>query len=234
MTQPNNCDRIRKAADLLVNKISHDVGTPLGSILIWLEVLKHDKLDDKEKARAIAGIEEGAVLLREFFKELSDLSLMIAGTLRLQSRPIPLAAVIESAVQAAGPSAQAKSVQVSKVVDRKLGPVSGDENHLELLLQALLSNAIAFTPPDGRVTIALTQSESYAHITVSDDGPSLDGDLKDPLELLPPSSKRGRDVRLYLAHLLALLHGGSVDARTEGAGNSFTVRMPLLDRQELE
>ena len=229
MSRFSDGELVRQSANLLVNKISHDIGTPLGSIFVWLEVLKHDRLSDEERTRALAGIRGSAAMLWEYFEELTGLSRMIAGMVRLQSRPILLAVVIDSAVEAASPSALAKCVKVSKILDPQLGPVAGDADHLELLVRALLSNAVAFTPREGKVNVSLTRSDTCAQITVSDDGPGIDGDLDRIREGFPPTTKRGRDVRLYLAHLLALLHGGSITDLTEGEGNSFTVRMPLMD-----
>jgi CheY-like chemotaxis protein len=172
----------------------------------------------------------------QLIDDLLDVSRMSMGKMRLDVRQVDLPAVIEHALDAVRPAAAAKSLRLQPVLDPRAGPVVGDPDRLQQVVWNLLMNAVKFTPRNGRVQLYLQRVNSHVEIVVSDDGPGI------PPEVLPfifepfrqgdSSSTRahaGLGLGLALVRHLVDLHGGSVIARSDGAGTgaTFVVKLPL-------
>jgi CheY-like chemotaxis protein len=133
-------------------------------------------------------------------------------------------------------AAEAKGIQVRRVLDPSAGPVSGDPTRLQQVVWNLLTNAIKFTPKGGKIDVILERANSHLEITVHDTGVGISP------EYLPLVFERFRQVdssttRTYgglglglsiVKHLIEL-HGGTVDAASEGEshGATFVVKLPL-------
>jgi signal transduction histidine kinase/ActR/RegA family two-component response regulator len=226
-----------RAKDEFLAMISHELRTPLGAILIWSQLLRTEKMDDAGFARALGMIERSTKTLAKLIDDLLDVSRIIAGKLRLDSRPLQLGPVIEAAVEAAQPDAQAKGVRLERALPPATISVSGDAVRLQQVVGNLLSNGVKFTPEGGRLHVALEATGTYARITVADTGVGINA------EFLPyiferfrqadtTSTRRHKGLGLGLAisrHLIEL-HGGTIEAASpgEGHGSTFTVTVPLL------
>jgi PAS domain S-box-containing protein len=226
-----------RAKDEFLAMISHELRTPLGAILIWSQLLRNEKMDEAGMARALGMIERSTKTLAKLIDDLLDVSRIIAGKLRLDSRTVQLGPVIEAAVEAAQPDAQAKGVRLERALPPAMISVDGDPVRLQQVVGNLLSNAIKFTPEDGRLHVALEATGTHARITVTDTGAGINA------EFLPyiferfrqadtTSTRRNKGLGLGLAisrHLIEL-HGGTIEAASpgEGHGSTFTVTVPLL------
>ncbi|HZI94584.1 MAG TPA: PAS domain-containing sensor histidine kinase [Patescibacteria group bacterium] len=227
---PETADTVEQAIEGFLRRIFHDMRTPLGSILIWLQVLRLGGPGQSESAGALDAIQKSVGMLEGFIDDLVAYSRMAARAVHLQLNPLRPAAIIESALEASKPLAATGSVQLTSTLDAMVGPIAGDAERIRLLVRALLSNSISFTPPGGEVNVSLTRSDFCARITVRDDGPGIGDDLIRIAGGYPAASERCQGMSLHLAMVLALLHGGTLTASGEAVGNTFTVLIPLMSQ----
>jgi CheY-like chemotaxis protein len=229
-------EEANRAKDEFLATVSHELRTPLTIILGWAQILQRGNLDAIGQARALELLERSAQAQAQVIEDLLDVSRAITGNVRLAIRLLELSPVIESAMDAVRPAAEAKGIRLEATLDRAAGPVSGDADRLQQVVWNLLSNAIKFTPSGGRVQVHLARADAQVEIGVSDTGPGI------PPAFLPYVFDRFRqaDSTLTRAHgglglglaivrHLVELHGGTVQATSpgQGQGASFTVRLPL-------
>jgi signal transduction histidine kinase/ActR/RegA family two-component response regulator len=225
-----------RAKDEFIAMISHELRTPLGAILIWSQLLQTQELDQAAIVRAIGMIERSTKTLAQLIDDLLDVSRIIAGKLSLETRPVDLAAVVDAAIDAALPSAEAKGLLLERTPHPPTGAVSGDPGRLQQVVANLVSNAVKFTPADGRVEVRLEKTEQAARIRVSDTGNGISPEflpfIFDRFRQADTSSTRrqkGLGLGLAIARHIVELHGGSIEAASagEGQGSTFTVTLPF-------
>ena len=132
-------------------------------------------LDDRRRRRALMTIKRKAAIQTRLVDDLLDVSRIISGKMRLEIRPIRLTEVLQAAVGAVQPAAQAKGVALRLSVDPATEATSADPDRLPQIAWNLWSNAIEFTPSGGRVQ--LERRQSGIDIIVEDDGPGIPSDL---------------------------------------------------------
>jgi signal transduction histidine kinase/CheY-like chemotaxis protein len=229
--------------DEFLATLSHELRTPLNAVLGWSRMLKTNSLDEATARRAIEVIERNANVQLQLIEDLLDVSRIITGKLRLDVRAVAPATVVEAAVDALRPAADAKAIRLQPVIDPRAGPVSGDPDRLQQIVWNLLSNAVKFTPRGGRVQIRVERVNSHVEIVVTDTGKGITPDVLphvfDRFRQADSSSQRahgGLGIGLALVKSLVELHGGSVTASSPGPdqGATFTVKLPLMLHAEPE
>jgi signal transduction histidine kinase len=222
--------------DEFLATISHELRTPLNSVLGWLHLLRTGKLDSATSVRGFESVERNVRLQAQLTSNLLDVSKVLTGQLRLDSRPVSLSDAARQAVIAATPAAQAKGVRVTSDIPDGSIAVLGDSTRLRQVVWHLLANAVKFTPGGGAVGLTVRQSTDQATLTVSDSGPGIDRDflprIFDRFTQEDPSPTRtagGLGVGLSLVRDLVELHGGRIEARNndDGSGAEFTASFPL-------
>ena len=142
---------------------------------------------------------------------------------------------IEAALQTMYPAAQAKDIKIVPLLDTAAGTVRGDHARLQQIVCNLLSNAIKFTPPGGQIEVCLARSNEFAEISISDNGQGIKAEFLplvfDRFRQEDGSISRrhgGLGLGLAIVRHLVELHGGSVEAHSEGEskGSRFVVRIP--------
>ena len=247
-------DRLK---DEFLATLSHELRTPLTSILGWATLIRNGEVDRTENLdRALEIIERNARSQARLIDDLLDVSRIITGNLQLDVRPLNVAPIVEAAIDALRPAADAKGIQIETELDDASCLVSGDPNRLRQVIWNLLMNGIKFTPRGGRVSLRLEcfasspipllpsspLHSSHVRLTVSDTGDGISP------EFLPYVFHRfrqeegsisrkagGLGLGLAVVRHLVELHGGSVGAESAGPGkgSTFTVDLPLaLDRRE--
>lgn len=223
--------------------VSHELRTPMTAILGWAHLLRAGSLNNENSTSALEIIERNARSQVRLIDDLLDISRIIAGKLRLDVQPVRLASVIEAAVDAVRPAAEAKSIRLQMLLDPEAGPVSGDPDRLQQVVWNLLSNAIKFTPKDGRVQVLLQRVNSHVEVTVNDTGqgiaPEFLPHVFDRFRQADQATTRGHGglgLGLAIVRQLVELHGGTVHAASsgEGQGTSFTVSLPIMVVHKLE
>src|SRR6185436_16218522 len=116
--------------------------------------------------RAVDTLERNARLLTRIIDDLLDMSRIISGKIRLDVQQVELPEIVEAAVAAVRPAADARGVRLHSVVDPGARWVRGDAARLQQVVWNLLSNAVRFTPRGGRVEVALQRVDSHVEIVV--------------------------------------------------------------------
>ncbi len=225
-----------RTKDEFLASVSHELRTPLNAMLGWSRMLREGVLKPDETTRAIEIIERNANVQAQLIEDLLDVSRIITGKLRLDVRPVELRPVIESAIEAVSPAADARDIRLQSMLDPLPIAISGDPDRLQQIVWNLLSNAIKFTPKGGRVQVRLERVNSHVQIVVSDTGEGIDP------ELLPhvferftqgsgPSLRRqGLGLGLGIVRHLTELHGGTAEAASggRGLGSTFAIKLPVM------
>jgi PAS domain S-box-containing protein len=234
-------DANRAKEDFLAT-LSHELRTPLNAMLGWTRLLRMGKLDGPAMARALETIERNAHIQEQLIADILDVSRIVTGKLRIELRPIELAPVVEAAVDAVRPAADAKGIALFVDLSGS-GTVLGDPDRLQQVIWNLVANAIKFTPASGRVSLSLQRVGPSAVLTVQDTGEGIAADLLpyvfDRFTQGDGSVTRphgGLGLGLSIVRHLVELHGGQVQAWSEGAGrgSTFAVHLPIRAVQDAE
>ncbi|AFZ26732.1 PAS domain S-box [Cylindrospermum stagnale PCC 7417] len=217
--------------------LSHELRSPLNPILGWSRLLQNGSLDEAKTKIALTTIERNAKLQAELIEDLLDVSRILRGKLSLTSSPINLASTIKAAIETVRLATEAKSIQIETMLDPVVGLVSGDSTRLQQVMWNLLSNTVKFTPAGGRVEVRLEQVDNQAQITISDTGMGISPEFLphvfDYFRQADSTTTRkvsGLGLGLAIVRHLVELHGGTIEAESqgEGMGATFTVKLPLM------
>jgi PAS domain S-box-containing protein len=227
-----------RAKDEFLATLSHELRTPLNAILGWTQILRSKRLDEVTTARAFEAIERNAKSQAELIEDMLDVSRIITGRLRLELRPVRLSEAVEAAVDSVRPTAEAKAVRLECELEPDGGVISGDQHRLQQIVWNLLSNAVKFTGAGGFIQVRLEYSLSEARLTVSDTGKGISPaflpyvfDRFRQAETMVSRTASGLGLGLSIARHLVELHGGVIEASSEGEGQgaTFTVTLPLRE-----
>jgi len=226
-----------RAKDEFLATLSHELRTPVTGMLAWLWMLRRGHLDQAAAARAYETMEGSIRSLVRIIDDLLDVSRIIRGQLRLEAHPISLVPVVQAALDAVRPAADAKQIELETVLDPEAGPVHGDAARFQQVVWNLLMNSSKFTPAGGRVSVRLASRGTEVQVTVRDTGIGI------PREFLPHVFERFRQANggttrehgglglgLAIVRHLVELHGGTVSAESPGSGEgaTFTITLPLI------
>src|SRR5436309_10626724 len=235
-----NAEAANCAKDEFLSVLSHELRTPLTPILAWTRMLRRGGVPPNGVGRALEAIERNTKSQARLVEDLLDISRIISGKLHLDRRPVELAEVIEAAVEAVRPSADARQVVLQVFTDPRAGLVLGDPQRLEQVVWNLLTNAIKFSSSGARVELGLVAAGSHVEMTVADAGqgihPAFLPHLFERFRQANSSTTRvhgGLGLGLAIVRTLVELHGGTVAAAShgEGRGARFTVKLPAVARR---
>lgn len=221
--------------DEFLATVSHELRTPLNAILGWGQILQEGKLSPEDREGAIQKIHRNAKSQAQLIDDLLDTSNLIAGNLRLNLSPISVAPIVETAIDAVRPLANAKGITLSVKAKADMGEIIGDSQRLQQIIWNLLSNGVKFTPKDGKVEVLIEETKDTVQIVVSDSGNGISPEFLpyvfDRFRQADSSSIRGYDglgLGLAIVRHLTELHGGSVLAESDypNGGSVFTVSLP--------
>jgi PAS domain S-box-containing protein len=229
-------ERANRSKDEFITLISHELRSPLNAILGWTTALRKARGDEQLYDRGLDVIERSARMQSQLVEDLMDTARAISGKLKLEVRPMDLAEAIEKAEEVVRPAAEAKGVSLDARLDRNVGQITGDPDRLQQVVWNLLSNAVKFTNEGGRVEVRLERVDPFVQITVRDTGQGIKPefmphvfDRYQQAGALGGRRAGGLGLGLTLVRQLVEMHGGGVDAESEGEGKgaTFTVRLPV-------
>jgi PAS domain S-box-containing protein len=229
-----------RVKDEFLAVLSHELRSPLNPILGWSKLLQSRKLDQQKTAHALETIERNAKLQVQLIDDLLDVARILRGKLSLNTVPVNLATSITAALETVRLAAEAKSIQIQTVLEPNVGEVLGDSGRLQQVVWNLVSNAVKFTSPEGRVDIRLESFDDCAQIQVSDTGKGISPDFLpyvfESFRQADNATTRqfgGLGLGLAIVRQIVELHGGTVQAASlgEGQGATFTIRLPLMPQQ---
>jgi signal transduction histidine kinase/ActR/RegA family two-component response regulator len=225
-------EEANRSKDVFLATLSHELRTPLNAIIGWTDMMRNGQLQEGELDRAAETIDRNAHLLASLVADLLDVSRIVTGTLKLDSKLVGIASVVEAAVEAARPQCTAKRVVLDVALER-VGCVKGDPARLRQVLGNLLSNALKFTPTGGTITVRLTRDGDRSRISIRDTGEGISTDFLPHVfeRFRQAETARARGLGLGLAIVKHLVeeHGGTVSAASEGKGKGamFSVELPV-------
>jgi CheY-like chemotaxis protein/two-component sensor histidine kinase len=194
-------------------------------------------MDPARVKQGLDVIHRNAAVQLSLINDLLDMSRVLRGTVRLDMQPLDLALVVDAAIDALRPGAEARRIAVNVDAERGIALVSGDQSRLQQIIFNIVSNSLKFTPPGGRIAVTLRVSGDDAVLAISDTGEGI------APEFLPYVFERfrqetsdetrqheGLGIGLSLVRHLTELHGGKVGAASAGKGRgaTFTLTLPLL------
>ncbi len=219
--------------------LSHELRNPLAAVLNAIRVMQRGRFDSEALGKGQAVVERQARHMARLLDDLLDVSRITRGKFELRKSDGDLRTPIEAAVESTAPRFTERKSQLTVLLPPTPLPIHGDPNRLQQIIVNLLSNAATYSPPGSEVLLHLERRGDQAVIRVSDHGmgiaPEMIGQI---FELFVQADQRldrsfgGLGVGLSLAKTIVELHGGTIEARSEGVGrgSEFTVRLPLLRR----
>jgi len=231
----SEAEKANRVKDDFLATLSHELRTPLQAIVGWSALLKEGGLNREEETRAVETIERNARIQTQIIEDLLDMSRILSGKTRLDIRDLDAANLVEQSIKTVTPSAEARGIVIERDCEAGI-PLRGDATRLQQVIWNLLSNAIKFTPEGGRVGVSAGRRGNEVVIEVSDTGQGIADEflphLFERFRQEDPSTTRhhgGLGIGLAIVKNLIELHGGSIAARSKGAGkgSTFTVTLPL-------
>jgi PAS domain S-box-containing protein len=221
--------------DEFLAMLSHELRTPLAAVLGYARLLQMGALSGPMQRRAIDVIERNAQAQARLVDELLDMSRIAAGRVPIERRPVAPAAVLREALEGVAPAADVKHIDVRLEVDADVPTVIGDAARLRQVLSNLVTNAIKFTPAGGHVTVTVGSRNADVEIDVIDSGIGIAPEFL-PFVFEPfrqadtkfDGARSGLGLGLALSRKLIELHGGTIQASSDGLGRgaTFSVRIP--------
>ncbi|WP_218110258.1 response regulator [Oligoflexus tunisiensis] len=224
--------------DEFLAAVSHELRTPLNSILGYSALLVEDYVSylTDDIREPLEAIHRNAVAQQRLVEDLLDISRIISGKMCLEVKTFDLVDAIHGAVASIEVSARAKSITIHQDLEMGPGHVSLDPDRIQQIIWNLLSNAVKFTPEGGRVEIRARRLGSKVEIEVQDNGrgmhPSFLPFIFDRFRQEDGSLTRlsgGLGLGLSIARQLTELHGGTIEARSDGPGKgaAFILTLPV-------
>jgi signal transduction histidine kinase/CheY-like chemotaxis protein len=224
--------------DEFLATLGHELRNPLAPILNSLEILKlSGAFEDARTAPACAVMERQVHHLNRLVDDLLEVSRITRGIIEVKREPLDLTAIVRAAIETSRPVLDNLRHEIKVDFAREQICVVGDPVRLTQVFANLLNNAAKYTNHGGRITIAMRREKGEAVVSVRDNGigiaPGLLSQVFDMFMQVDRSTRRsqgGLGIGLTLVRSLVQMHGGSVEARSEGPGlgSEFIVRLPLI------
>ena len=226
--------RALQTRDELIASVSHELRTPLNVILGWTATLHRRAADPERTKETVSILERNARVLWQLVEDLIDVSRITSGRVQLRMGPVDLGAAVRASIDTLRPSARAKRVTLNCLVDQNVPEVRGDEVRLQQVVWNLMWNALKFTPRGGRIDVELHATDAGVELVIADTGMGIDPvflpHVFEPFRQGTPSGvdpNRGLGLGLAIVRHLVELHGGDIDAQSEGVGRGARFRVTL-------
>jgi len=232
-------ERAMRHRDEFVATLAHELRTPLNAILGWTQMLRRPTTADV-LARGLEVIERNTRAQAQVISDLLDIGHITSGKIRLAREAVNMRGIVRAAVSIMRPAAEAKGVSVDATSEPR-AIVRGDAARLQQVAWNLLSNAVKFTPPGGTITVVARRVDDRVELRVTDSGEGIAPEflpfIFDRYRQADASATRshgGLGLGLSIAKHLVELHGGTIDAFSDGPGRgaTFLVRLPTAELED--
>ncbi|MES2481621.1 MAG: ATP-binding protein [Pseudomonadota bacterium] len=224
--------------DEFLATLAHELRNPLAPIRNGLQVMKLARNDAEAVEQARAMMERQVGHMVRLIDDLLDLSYISQGKLELRRERVEVSAVLRNAAETSHPLIVRMDHTLSLAVPPVPIYLDGDMTRLAQVFSNLLNNAAKYTERGGRIRLTAERQGSDAVVTVEDNGVGIPADMLGKVfEMFTQvdrsleRSKGGLGIGLSLVRRLVELHGGSVQARSDGdgRGSAFVVRLPVVE-----
>lgn len=232
----DEAEEANRAKDFFLAVVSHELRSPLNSILGWAKILLTKEVDEATKINALQTIEKSARSQAKLIEDLIDSSRVASGKLRLELRPVNLYDIIKTVYNSQQPAAEAKKISLDFSANSENVQVFGDSMRLQQVFTNLLSNALKFTPENGAIELNIETGDDSVKIAVRDDGQGIRPDILPNIfaqfqqgDQNSAHDRSGLGLGLSIVKILTEKHNGIITATSEGInrGSTFTVVLPL-------
>ena len=233
-------EELSRAKSDFVSKVSHELRSPLTSVIGYVELLLDGGpgISDEEQHRMLAIIERNSLRLLALIEDLLTMSRVEAGIFEVKIGPVDLSDVIERIRETILPALAAAEVELAVDVGPNL-TLLGDSEQLERALLNLVSNAVKFNAPRGRVEITARTDGDEIVIDVHDNGSGIPADEQDQLFTRFFRSARAKEqeisgtgLGLFIVKQIVELHNGVISVVSSPTDTRFTMRLPIAGPPE--
>ena len=218
----------------LVGNISHEFRTPLAGIKAMVETLQDGAIDDQTAASDFLGrIEAEVDRLAQLIAELTELSRIETGRVELELEPVNLNLIVEEVITQLSPQVERQQLSVQRGLAADLPSVQADKERIRQTIVNLVHNAIKFTSPGGKITVATQVHGGSVVVATSDTGIGIaKSDLPHVFERFYKGDRvrsgGGTGMGLAIAKHVVEAHGGQIWAESEeGKGSTFSFSIPF-------
>jgi PAS domain S-box-containing protein len=239
ITQRKRAEEALRAADRAKDEflamLGHELRNPLGALASAVRILDHPERSPNHMAHARAIIDRQIDRLSHLVDDLVDASRVTSSKMRLSRRPLDLSQVVEETIEVLRTRGLLERHQLT--FNGSQAWIDADETRIEQIVTNLIGNALKFTPPGGAITVTARGEGQRALLAVKDTGVGIPADVLPTIfdlfvqgERSLDRSQGGLGIGLTLVRRLVELHGGSVQASSDGAGmgSTFTVLLPAI------
>ena len=239
MEERRAAERKSHAKDEFLAMLGHELRNPLSAISSASALIGMGTATPDTVGRAKQIIQRQTQHLTRIVDDLLDLSRAMSGKILLARQPLDLSGLVGACLDTFRATGRIQGYTVT--CDLQPGWVDGDPTRLEQIATNLIDNAVKYTPAGGSIHIAITRAGSDVEMKVTDSGVGI------PADLLPhvfevfvqgtislDRSQGGLGIGLSLVRRLVELHGGSVEAHSDGtsSGSTFVLRLPAASVQQ--
>lgn len=226
-------EEVNRQKDDFLAIVSHELRSPLNSILGWAKILNSKKVDEETQKNALETIENSAKLQAKLISDLVDSAKIISGKLEFTLAAVPLHSLINQVYQSEKPTADEKKINflLGRVDNVN---VMGDTSRLIQAISNLVSNSIKFTPSGGDIILSLSVQNNNAIISVCDSGSGIPENelpkvFKQYFQSKTAQNKTGLGLGLSIVKVIVEKHGGQVYVKNndDGIGCTFSVSLPI-------
>ena len=222
-----------RSKELFIAMVSHELRTPLNVLSGWVWQMQRRPHDRPLLERALRGVERTSHMLTRLIEDLADVSRAVSGKLALTRDATPLRPILAAAVDDIRPAAAGKRIDLRADIATD-AVVDGDAVRLTQVFSNLLTNAVKFTPPGGRVDVNAIDAGDRVHVVVNDTGPGIPPwalpfvfEPFHQVDRLRDTRAGGLGLGLAIAKQVVELHGGRIEAQRgdHGVGTRFVVEL---------
>jgi PAS domain S-box-containing protein len=216
--------------------LAHELRNPLGPIRNAARILKLKGPQDPELRSPIEMIERQTEQLARLLDDLLDVSRITRGALEMRREQIAFSKVVEASVDACREELQGRGVQLHVSLPAEPAELVADRARLIQVLCNLITNAAKYTPPGGKIELKAASEDGVLTVSVKDNGIGIPRErLTDIFDLFAQVDRSGDrsgglGIGLTLVRQIAALHGGTIEARSEGIGqgSEFVLTLPVV------
>ncbi len=243
LTQRRHAENMASTAQRMhefIAMLAHELRNPLAPIRNAVALMGRKGLNDPTLESMRQTIDRQSVLLTRLLDELLDVNRISRGEFSIEREPLDVRDVLARAIETSRPLIDARAHRIDLDVPNSPVPVLGDAVRLTQAVVNLLNNAAKYTPEGGKIRLSALARGAEIEIRVADNGDGIERDMLEKVfdlfvQIDPTASNAmgGLGVGLALVRRVVELHGGSVQARSDGKGRGaeFVVRLPLSIRQ---